>query len=636
MKLSNLLWMSVVSLLAFTGCKSNDDNSEWAGNQGIVFSSRIEGLTRASGSAWSANDQVGIFMTETGKGIASATDKNKKYLAQADGTLNAASGNAIYFPAEGNVDFVAYYPYSESLSGTTYNIDVTDQSKPEAIDLLYSANATNVAKSATVGLTFSHQLSQIVLNLTNDGTLSTLKGLKVTLSGTNTTAAFNLADGKLTASDSKKDIALNVNADATQATAIVLPATTDALSGAKLTFTLDGVKPFEASLPAETVYEAGTKYTYNVKLSLNNGKIVVNMGKAEITDWTEKPGGDINVDFEEGEQPTTAIVVTDDTPYTALTDGQGDFTIDDKVIPEGGTYVWIWDSKYNYMKASGYVNKENKAAESRLISPAIDLSKVTAATLTFSHKLAYKATPETDNTLWVAEAGTDTWEQLTIDTYSATNWAEVNTSIDLAKYIGKTVKFAFKYLSTADAASTWEVYNFKVASKNSTPEPEPTPTPSGDELYISEYVEGSGQTKYLEIYNPTDTEIDLSKYVLNCASNGKTWADEKSYTYQPLEGTIAAKAVIVYKNSQATAYTGEAIDCKACGFNGEKNDAVGLFKDGTLIDVFGYPADPSADPNFGKDVTYRRKTTVTGPSATFDLSQWDEAAKDDVSGLGKR
>ena len=40
------------------------------------------------------------------------------------------------------------------------------------------------------------------------------------------------------------------------------------------------------------------------------------------------------------------------------------------------------------------------------------------------------------------------------------------------------------------------------------------------DLFFSEYAEGSSNHKYLEIYNPTDAEIDLSTYAFPSASNG--------------------------------------------------------------------------------------------------------------------
>lgn len=486
MRATNLLLMGALSALIFTGCTDNDDNSTWSGQGDIVFSSHIESLsTRVANNAWTDGDAVGIFMTTD-----AAEFQNKQYLAKADGTLTAATGNALRYPESGTAGFIAYYPYDASLSGKTVAVSVADQTDPSKIDLLYSNNATAIASGAPVSLAFTHRLSQIVLNIGSDETIESTAGLKIALSGMNTQADFNLADGTLTAKDSKATINLNVNADGTVAEAIVLP--TAALTGAKMTFTLgDKIFEWDVTVADGTGFEGGYKYTYTATLSTSTGQPAVSMGQATITGWGDKAGGDINVDFSEGgtvePEPGEGIVVTADAPYVALTDGQGDFTINNVVPVEGLDNVWTWDATYKYMMAKAYSGGP-KASESWLVSPAIDLSQITTATLTFSHKLGYGSSPETNNTLWIMEVGAiENWQQLIISNYSATNWAEVNTSIDLQSYIGKTVKFGFKYTSSTEAASTWEVYNFKVAANGGgtvepEPEPEPEPTPGANLL----------------------------------------------------------------------------------------------------------------------------------------------------------
>lgn len=153
------------------------------------------------------------------------------------------------------------------------------------------------------------------------------------------------------------------------------------------------------------------------------------------------------------------------------------------------------------------------------------------------------------------------------------------------------------------------------------------------DLFFSEYVEGSSNNKYLEIYNPTDQTVDLSQYAIDLNTNGgANWSNDgtgyKNYT--ELSGTLAPGAVIVYKHADATIYEGEATDCNAVNFNG--NDPVGLFKNGELIDVIGTFNGGSAD--FAKDVTLRRKSSVTAPSTVYNPDEWEEFDKDDVSGLG--
>jgi len=68
-------------------------------------------------------------------------------------------------------------------------------------------------------------------------------------------------------------------------------------------------------------------------------------------------------------------------------------------------------------------------------------------------------------------------------------------------------------------------------------------------------------------------------------------------------------------------------------FNG--NDAVGLFKNGILIDIIGTFNGGTAD--FSIDETLRRKTTVTVPKTTFSkTSDWDVYAMDTCGGLGNK
>ncbi len=147
---------------------------------------------------------------------------------------------------------------------------------------------------------------------------------------------------------------------------------------------------------------------------------------------------------------------------------QGGFTIEDKQLPEGGTYVWKHDT-YNddsYMKASAFIGGSSKPSESWLVSPAIDLTQVTAATLTFDHTHKFAGTPfENYLTLWITEANTENWKHLTIDKYGTNNdYTFVTSTIDLSAYAGKTIKFAFKYVSDTTAAGTWEVKNVKVTA----------------------------------------------------------------------------------------------------------------------------------------------------------------------------
>jgi uncharacterized Zn-binding protein involved in type VI secretion len=142
---------------------------------------------------------------------------------------------------------------------------------------------------------------------------------------------------------------------------------------------------------------------------------------------------------------------------------QGNFTITDVTLPSGISYVWKWASASYGMKASAYAKGTKYATESRLTSPAMDLSNNKKATLTFQQAARYFTTAATELKLQVSTNGT-TWTDVAIPTYpDGTSWSFVDTTVDLSAYCGqKTVYIGFLYTSTSSSAATWEIKNVLV------------------------------------------------------------------------------------------------------------------------------------------------------------------------------
>lgn len=636
MKLSNLFYLGAFSALVLTGCKSNDDNSEWMGSDGIVFTSQIEGVTsRVSGASWDENDEVGIFMT-----TAEEEYSNYKYLAKTDGSL-VADGQVLKYPASGESSFIAYYPYTTSLSGKIYAVNVSDQSDPKKIDLLYSNNATGIQPNDQVVLRFQHKLSQIVLNIQKEGDLD-INGMAIKVSGMNTTANFDLNDGTLTATDSKADFNMNVQTEGNTGTAeaIVIPAAD--LTGATLTFTLADGKNFAWTVDspeADESFKAGTKYIYTATISNTNGQPAVEMGKATIEDWTEQAGGNINVDMGDGEdpQPGEEFVALDESFAT----GPGSFSIENKNLPSELTYIWSNDDRYSCMKASAFFNNTNYATEGWLVSPEIDLTTATTATLSFEHAINHnKEGNMSDNHIVAVSVDNgSSWTPLSGVSYPESNsWTFISSgNVDLSAYAGQKIKLAFQYKSSSTSASTWEVKNVKIVANGNggtvDPDPDPEPTPSESDLFISEYAEGASFNKYLELYNPTDETIDLSNYTLAMKnySGSSDYSKPSGEKKIVLSGSLAPKTTIVYKHSDATLEVPSAVELSDDVMNFNGNDPILLYKNDVIIDRLG---DETTGEVFGVDVTLRRKTSVTGPSATYDPNQWEKLEKGDVSGFG--
>ncbi|MCW4468069.1 lamin tail domain-containing protein [Flavobacterium sp. MFBS3-15] len=169
-------------------------------------------------------------------------------------------------------------------------------------------------------------------------------------------------------------------------------------------------------------------------------------------------------------------------------------------------------------------------------------------------------------------------------------------------------------------------------------------TAAATDLFFSEYVEGSSTNKYLEIYNGTGANVDLSDYRVRLYSNGSPSATGVNDVQ--LSGTLANDAVLVIKNSGATIYTGTATVVSSVNFNG--NDAVALYRISTAtnVDIIGKMGeDPgsawTSTSNTTVDKTLVRKSFVTGgvttnPASGFPTleSEWEVLNQNVVTGLG--
>ncbi|RAR50468.1 choice-of-anchor D domain-containing protein [Flavobacterium lacus] len=129
-------------------------------------------------------------------------------------------------------------------------------------------------------------------------------------------------------------------------------------------------------------------------------------------------------------------------------------------------------------------------------------------------------------------------------------------------------------------------------------------SPAAD-LFISEYGEGApGNRKFVEIFNGTGADVNLSQYELIRATNGAGWPTTGT-AILALSGTLANGETLVVANN-ATDVTGADIyNAGFASWNGD--DAIGLFKNDVLIDVFGTP---DADPGAGWSVAGTNNATV--------------------------
>ena len=172
-------------------------------------------------------------------------------------------------------------------------------------------------------------------------------------------------------------------------------------------------------------------------------------------------------------------------------------------------------------------------------------------------------------------------------------------------------------------------------------------------LFFSEYAEGSSNNKYLEIYNPSSETVDLSDYAFPSTSNAPDVPGEYEYWNTFDEGAqIAPNGLYIIAHPSSDPYILDFSDMTHPYLsNGDDGYALayGTAEDYVLIDMIG---DFNADPGSGwdvagvtngtKDHTLVRKCSVvegnsdwtSSAGTTADDSEWIVLDQNDWTNLG--
>ena len=156
------------------------------------------------------------------------------------------------------------------------------------------------------------------------------------------------------------------------------------------------------------------------------------------------------------------------------------------------------------------------------------------------------------------------------------------------------------------------------------------------DLFISEVTDhGSGSHTYIEIFNGTGVNVDLSDYEVEIYNNGNV---TPTYTIA-LTGIVINNDVFVIAigSTNATdpnATHGYDLVNTGSGINEDDNIRLINSTSSTWIDLWG---DTSGNPFTiaSKNYTYRRKNTgITVPSTTWDENDWEAFTPVDYTDIG--
>ena len=162
--------------------------------------------------------------------------------------------------------------------------------------------------------------------------------------------------------------------------------------------------------------------------------------------------------------------------------------------------------------------------------------------------------------------------------------------------------------------------------------------PASGAVIISQYYEGSSNNKWIELYNTSSTDVDLSaaNYQLGLWSNGnrEKWKDGTAPdNHLALSGVISGNGVYLLSHGSASKPNYATADQTSNGtinFNG--NDSVVLYTGTTysyanVVDAFGLTGETAKDTSF-----VRNADILSGTNSDFDSGEWTEFTIAQVDG----
>lgn len=291
------IFLLATATAALMACSNNDEpvNNELIAAR---ITANINGAsdTRAAGTQWTANDEIGVTCSSEGASYA-----NVKYTTtKGDGTFTTSS-TPFYFPdVTTSKSFTAYYPYKETsemtegaISGSTAATNQTSENQPK-IDYLWADTKTATGGNPNVNFSFAHKMSKLTLKFQQGGDVTLSNMQKYKLSSLVLEGTFNTTDGTAaakedgTAGDLEMEVS-GVSPDSNNEFSLILYPQTIS-SGLTLSVDVNDNLSYKCKLKVNssdlTELTAGNNYSFTITVS-KAGLIITN---STISDWTAETG----------------------------------------------------------------------------------------------------------------------------------------------------------------------------------------------------------------------------------------------------------------------------------------------------------------------------------------------------------
>ena len=264
-------------------CQQEENETTTPSDSRITISPVI---TRATEVNFETGDKIGGTIIQNGDFVYA----ENKLMTFNDGVF---AGDLLWYP-EGNdkSQIVAYYPYREGNTPTSFSVEADQTTGYGASDLMAASNKDVLPTVNTITMNFKHLLTKLVINVTKEVEANITS---IALKGSIPTATLDLA--ALTVTADANVAATNITAQVVEANktyrALIVPQTV------ALTLevaTSDG-KTLSQKLTSTTLAQGG-QYSVNIRVLPDDIEVKL---IGDIENWTDEGeiGADNEIPFEE-------------------------------------------------------------------------------------------------------------------------------------------------------------------------------------------------------------------------------------------------------------------------------------------------------------------------------------------------
>lgn len=264
-------------------CQQEENETLTPANSRITISPVI---TRATEVNFETGDKIGVTIIQNDDFVYA----ENKQMTFNDGVF---AGDLLWYP-EGNdkSQIVAYYPYREGNTPTSFSVEADQTTGYGASDLMAASNKDVLPTANTITMNFKHLLTKLVINVTKEVEANITS---IALKGSIPTATLDLA--ALTVTADANVAATNITAQVVEANktyrALIVPQTV------ALTLevaTSDG-KTLSQKLTSTTLAQGG-QYSVNIRVLPDDIEVKL---IGDIENWTDEGeiGADNEIPFEE-------------------------------------------------------------------------------------------------------------------------------------------------------------------------------------------------------------------------------------------------------------------------------------------------------------------------------------------------